>query len=100
MWSVFLWPGVKLEAQARPNEDPLRGMKTKERFMNTQLEYYLIMMNHRQLLAEAERDRRIHGASRQPSRLKTLWMAMRKRTSELRAGTEAVPRRSLEERSA
>ncbi|MBP7961039.1 MAG: hypothetical protein KBG20_00470 [Caldilineaceae bacterium] len=68
--------------------------------MNTQLDYHLIMMNHRHLLAEAEHDRQIHEAPRQPSRLKLLWMAMRKRARELPARTEAAPRSSLRETSA
>lgn len=100
MWSIFLWPGVKLEPKDRLNEDPFMGMKPKERFMDTQLDYQLIMMNHRHLLAEAERDHQIHEAPRQPSRLKLLWMAVRKRASGLRGRTWAATRRSLRETSA
>ena len=68
--------------------------------MNTQFDYQLLVMHHQRLLAEAEHDRLIHEARRQPSRLKILWAAIRQRLSSLRDHNRTAIRRPLRETSA
>ncbi len=100
MWSVFVWPGVKLNPKARHIEGHLDEEEPKENFMDTQLDYRLIMMHHRQLLAEAEHDRQIRQLPRRLSRLKLLWAAIRQRMGTRGDKNWATSPHSLQEKSA
>ncbi len=68
--------------------------------MDTRLDYQLIMMRHRQLLAEADHDRQVHELPRRPSRLKLLWAAIHQRVGGLWGQNRTATRRSLRETSA
>lgn len=64
---------------------------------NAYLEYQLLMMHHRELLAEAQRAHQVHDLPRRPSRVKLLWAAMRQPMGTLWSKKGMATRRPLRE---